>query len=318
MKRDTALKIRRCQYCEIRDSVFLSDALATTSVIVIYIQAWDCGACFMNAIKASLICFSIFILPFCSCYSLYKAMKGISNTLTTLDNPREADNIYENKGGCSVSDEMRRLLSIACYVVGAVSLGYTASLSLTSSLNAHGMLLLCSVTLFSLFLATVLRCKAIGARTKKRRYIRLFLVLAFVLYGCVVTNLILFGDHIPNGTNYIPFKTLWGYTDALIKGSVDPKGVAGILLINLALFMPLSFFLLTLFQGLHKAKYFFVIVSILLVGFEALPYVTGLGPFDVDDVLLHLLGVTFVYVILDIKSVRRLMKKWYLADRIKK
>ncbi len=226
-----------------------------------------------------------------------------------------------------MSDELRRILSLLCYVIGAVFLGYTAYISLTVALSVQGLMILFFSTALLLFFATALRFGGVKARAQRRRLVRLFLTVCFMLYSFVVINLLFLhnADSLSvlsffsiKAPNFIPLKSLIGYIGQLIGGSAETQSILIHLLGNLMLYMPLGFFLIALFDEQSKGKFYFPTVLAVLIGLKTLQYSLGFGRFDIDDILLNVLGATFVYLLFGIQSVRRTMKKWYLGDRIRK
>ncbi len=226
-----------------------------------------------------------------------------------------------------MSDELKRILAVLCYIAGAALLGYTAYTCLTTALLFRSIVLLAASTFVSLLFATLLRCRISKAHAQRRRLVRLFLVLCFGMYAFVLINLLFVHNSDASNTlsffslkdpNFVPFKSIIGYLGELINGSAEQRDILIHLLGNIALYMPLGFFLMTLFNGLNKGKYYFPTVLAIMVGIRALQYSLGFGRFDVDDILLNLLGAAFVFMIFDIQAVRRYLKKWYLGDRIRK
>ena len=226
-----------------------------------------------------------------------------------------------------MSDELKRILAVLCYVIGAVLLGFTAYICLTTALLFRSIFALSASTFVSFLLATIVQCSILKAHAQRRRHVRLFLIVCFGTYTLVLINLLFVHNTDASDTltyfmlkdpNFVPFKSIIGYVGELIRGSNEQRDILVHLLGNLALYMPLGFFIMTLFGSMNKGKYYFPTVLAIMVGLRALQYSLGYGRFDVDDILLNLLGAAFVFMIFDIKAVRKRLKKWYLGDRIRK
>lgn len=116
-------------------------------------------------------------------------------------------------------------------------------------------------------------------------------------------------DYMRNSFNIIPFKTISKFTLGFLNSTVALKYVVINILGNILAFMPFALFIPILFPKLDNTKKFciFMIVVIMLV--EFLQFVTFSGSFDIDDLILNLLGAFIAYKVMCIKSVRKFIKK---------
>ena len=96
------------------------------------------------------------------------------------------------------------------------------------------------------------------------------------------------------GCNLVPFKTIGEFWSSLgsLPFDVWIYNLAG----NIAAFMPLGFFLAMTFKRFSIQKTVFV-AFILIVLAEAMQLVTLLGVFDVDDIILNVIGSFFGCII---------------------
>lgn len=106
--------------------------------------------------------------------------------------------------------------------------------------------------------------------------------------------------------NLVPLKTIRNYMTALEIGNVSETVVRNNLMGNFFLFLPMGYFLPTI----TKNKNFFLTeakILIIIVLVELLQLITGLGSFDMDDIILNIMGSIIGYGIFYItsKSIRK-------------
>ena len=152
------------------------------------------------------------------------------------------------------------------------------------------------------------------------------LILFFIMYLILVITLTLFDASwgrsgikirsINNVSKYInlkPFKTIKSYI--LVFDSLYPtKEIMLNLFGNLGAFMPMAIFLPLIFKRQNKF-YIFLFTMILFVScIEGLQLVTGSGRCDIDDVILNVGGAFFLYLILKIPPMKKLMRNILLLE----
>lgn len=114
------------------------------------------------------------------------------------------------------------------------------------------------------------------------------LALLFIVYLLMFFQVVTYQDVISYGNNFIPFKELTRYT---IGSKLFFKNVIG----NILLFMPYGFFA-SYYLKLDKKRLAFLLVFIVSLSIECVQLVIG-RCFDVDDVLLNIIGGMFGYFI---------------------
>jgi len=147
-------------------------------------------------------------------------------------------------------------------------------------------------------------------------------VASFCVYALVLAALLFLGtrghwsgmplsEYIRHSVNFVPFKTIAGYVSALLHGTMNAdipiKNLAG----NLLMFAPLGFYLPYFSKkpmGLLKCLGF---AAAIIVGLEALQLFTRMGSFDIDDLLLNLLGVLVGFVVC-----RHTLLKWLRGEKV--
>lgn len=140
-------------------------------------------------------------------------------------------------------------------------------------------------------------------RTKREAYLAIFtiycLILAVILFlrnGRDFEIGISFLSHRLNeSANFLPFKTICNYISALQCGNVSPSVVRNNIIGNSVLFLPMGYLLpiVSRKRGFLKNT---IIILIIIIMVEAVQLLTGLGSFDIDDVILNIAGSVIGYV----------------------
>ncbi len=123
----------------------------------------------------------------------------------------------------------------------------------------------------------------------------LFLITILFLYGRggVWTNLSL-KKYILSTSNIIPCKTIAGYFLAIKNGTMNAdipiKNIIG----NIILFMPYAYFAFCYTR--MSTKKFLLTTLLILIVLEIVQMLLRVGTFDVDDILLNIMGAMMVYV----------------------
>lgn len=114
------------------------------------------------------------------------------------------------------------------------------------------------------------------------------LSLIFIIYMLLLFRIVTYQDVISYGNNFIPFKELTRYT---IGSNLFYKNIVG----NILLFMPYGFFV-SYYLKLDKKRLALFLVLIISLSIECVQLVIG-RCFDVDDILLNLIGGMFGYLV---------------------
>ena len=88
------------------------------------------------------------------------------------------------------------------------------------------------------------------------------------------------------GANYIPFKTIFYYFSGNESSRIAIDNILG----NILAFAPFGFLVPLLFKKLNNYKRIFLASFLLSLFFEIIQLLTSLGVFDVDDIILNVLG----------------------------
>ncbi len=125
--------------------------------------------------------------------------------------------------------------------------------------------------------------------------LRIAIIVLFVAYFAVLMKLLVFRQGaagLGGGGNFVPFKTILDYLNDTPSPGVALFNLAG----NIIIFVPLGF----LIPALHRsAKWKTVLAAAFAVSlaFETIQGVFKVGVFDVDDILLNVLGALLGYFV---------------------
>ena len=100
-------------------------------------------------------------------------------------------------------------------------------------------------------------------------------------------------------------KTIFYYLFKSDNIVISVKNILG----NIIAFMPFGFLLPIATDKINKLKLIVISSFLLSLLFEIIQLLTGLGEFDVDDILLNVLGAVVGYMFYRI-SVRFFVKQW--------
>ena len=137
-----------------------------------------------------------------------------------------------------------------------------------------------------------------------KKLLRAFLWITFAFYVLVLIKL-LFLDRAPFGyrnilhhINLVPFKTLHGYVEMIANNRINFDVAIKNLVGNLILFFPMGILLPCLFSWVRGWKRFLLVMLGMLLAVELLQLMLLVGTFDVDDLLLNLIGAVCGFALL--------------------
>ena len=152
--------------------------------------------------------------------------------------------------------------------------------------------------------------------TDKKKMKKITYGIILIIYMIMVLNLTIFGrqmfwfsflknkDYFKyGGLNLIPFATIYEYLSEFKRFTrytfmVNTIG-------NLVIFMPVQFLLMKIIDNWSFKKYLRIdLIGLLLI--ETLQLLSGCGVFDIDDIILNLLGMMIVYFVI---------KRWKKEDK---
>lgn len=143
--------------------------------------------------------------------------------------------------------------------------------------------------------------------------LHIFIIASFVIYVLALFYFTI-GKSAPviiNGekqrANLIPFRTIGNYVKMIAIG----HSITGVAIINLAgnllLLMPMAVYLPYLIKALRGFWKDILAVFVIDLLIEIIEYITARGSFDVDDIILNMLGAVIGYGLWKLKPVQKLV-----------
>lgn len=227
---------------------------------------------------------------------------SISEILSGKEDEKSNESIKEIIEYIDISKKRKNMkcliLSIIIYLITLFFyLSYLKEIysSVHSYMNYAGALVINMIFSISILIANYLITNYYYDKIEdKEKMKKTSYIILLVLYIIMIFNLTIFGRM--NGEiryNLIPFKTIAEYILHFNQFNTD------IVIINIfgniGIFMPIQYFILKIFK-LKKFKHIFLIDIILIFIVEFLQFITHTGIFDVDDMLLNLLGMVLIYM----------------------
>lgn len=126
----------------------------------------------------------------------------------------------------------------------------------------------------------------------RERMNKISYIMIFVLYMIMIFNMTIFARYL-NGYSYnlIPFKTILGYW-----AFPDLHNILVNIIGNIVIVMPIQFLIIKIFD-IKDFKKCILIDFLLILLIETLQLITHTGVFDIDDMILNLIGMSIMYAI---------------------
>lgn len=131
-------------------------------------------------------------------------------------------------------------------------------------------------------------------------------IIILILYTVMILNVTIFERNLNfewqgfdnyfkfGGINIIPFKTIIEYFTDFRR--FWPNYFIINVIGNIVIFMPIQYLMIKIFGKQSFQRYLIINIIILLI-IESMQLITGAGVFDVDDILLNLIGMFSIYLI---------------------
>lgn len=154
-----------------------------------------------------------------------------------------------------------------------------------------------------------------GQQKEKRRKIAVVsMIIMAILYSCIVLYVVVGGDRSiyrnnMASINLIPFKTIGEYINAYFNNSMNKDIILSNVIGNIAIFAPYGIFFPFIFKNYRNWGNFIITIIALLIGVEVIQLMFNLGSFDIDDLILNMIGVIVTYSIFRNKKVVNLLEK---------
>ena len=131
-------------------------------------------------------------------------------------------------------------------------------------------------------------------RIAKITFILYIALMLWLLFGQRVSNDVQGGywNELSQNINLVPFRTIGRYIDRLYNsaGKLNHQAVIN-LGGNVIMFIPLGFLLPFVSDRAKGLKNCFVMTFVVILSVELLQFATLLGSFDIDDLLLNMIGI---------------------------
>lgn len=216
--------------------------------------------------------------------------------------------------------------SIIFYLLGLTTLIFYMYLELAPRVNMDEIDRIILLFLLALFcyLGTILLSKFL----KNNKPMKIYLYGIFIIYIITLIQLTLFdSDYGRSGlnifglnkenlevylenNNLVPFKTI-----TLYISRQDRVAIVN-LLGNLVAFAPMGIFLPLLFKKQNKLKNFILTNIAIILTIESLQFLSLSGSFDIDDLILNLLGALLIYRLYKIRRINQLVNKIFLIKKL--
>ena len=127
---------------------------------------------------------------------------------------------------------------------------------------------------------------------------------------------ITFNNRFTFNNNFIPFKTIINFISKF-DSLYDANDILFNLLGNFIALMPLSFFLPLFFKSQNKFSYFLLTILGITLCTETIQMISGIGVFDIDDIILNTSGAIIMFFVLKINCVNNLVRNILLLEKNK-
>jgi len=127
-------------------------------------------------------------------------------------------------------------------------------------------------------------------------YLLILVYLIFVMHGRYWSDLTLW-EYILYNTNFVPFKSIILYIQALSDHSMNMDTPVKNLVGNLLMLLPMGLYLPGFFKRLRKLGAFCICIVVLIFIVEAAELLLRRGSFDIDDFILNMAGALIGFAI---------------------
>lgn len=131
-----------------------------------------------------------------------------------------------------------------------------------------------------------------------------FLVYMLIGRNVSVWSNALMSEVMPYRINIVPFRTIREYIEMLFVSDINKDIPLMNLLGNLFMFFPMGF-LLPLYKKNKNCKNFILSMMSILIFKEFLQFVCGKAVFDIDDIILNMIGAIIAFFIWNVVVFRK-------------
>lgn len=192
-------------------------------------------------------------------------------------------------------------------------------------LSLEGVIKCTIIVIMPSLIATIILMSTLDKRDKRFIPMKMFVVVVFVWYCFLLADLLFFyrlhfryictfnlSTYIKTNANFIPFKTIMNYLTSFFKGYSSKSVILINIVGNIVAFTPMGVLLPCLFKKLQRLRPFIIVMLAILFSVEVIQLLTFAGSFDIDDVILNIIGAAFMYWIWKLEAIQRWLKKIYV------
>lgn len=185
-------------------------------------------------------------------------------------------------------------ISIICYIISILIFLIYLKLDYNSHIELNYFVRLLFIIISSLFVIIgnyIFSNNYIDKIDDKNKIKRISNIIIFIYYSILLFNMVFFARFSSyRSYNLVPFKSI---VDIISNGSLYEIiiNIFG----NMFVFMPIEYFIIELFKVNRLSINITISFSLLLI-IELLQYIFKLGVFDIDDIILCLIGMLSFYI----------------------
>ena len=152
-------------------------------------------------------------------------------------------------------------------------------------------------------------------KINKKKFIIIWIKRLFSVYILFLIYVLFLNRKYTNIITLVPFETINRYFRALKNNNIEVKFFISNIIGNLLLFAPMGFFIPIIFNKKIKNIFSYMLVNLLIIlSAEITQYITKTGSCDIDDVILNFLGAIIFYLLLKLKSVKKIINIIFSCD----
>jgi len=229
-----------------------------------------------------------------------------------------------------MKNKIYKLLIFVFYSLSLFILLFCLKVRITS-----GMFLYTKVRLLLLFIVCLLIYISGYILVKKLNYtkkiLKVNLIIYFVIYTVTIITLTLYDEifgrnglviadwnrnllnrYINTSFNIIPFKTINLFIKGYMNGLVTFRDFSINIFGNICVLMPYGILIPLIFKRVDKYYEFLVLMVFFVILIEVFQFITLSGSFDIDDLILNVLGASIIYFVYKIKFIKKIINKVFL------
>lgn len=224
--------------------------------------------------------------------------------------------------------KMFSFIVIFCYLISFFIILYCTKARLFLDINIR--LILLSIVCILIYIGGLLLVKKLNYNKK---ILKVNLIIYFLIYTVTIFSLTLFDEiygrqgliiidwnkqlldsYLNTSFNIIPFNTIDLFIKGYINGYVSFNSFLVNIVGNFLAFMPYAIFFPLIFKNMNKYYKFLLTMMSIIIIIEVLQFVTMSGSFDIDDLILNLLGTSLIYFMTKINCINRFIYKIFLCE----